>query len=440
MQTKLSKQEFFSVSLLLFAMLFGSGNLIFPPMLGNQAGTSMLTALIGFSVTAVLFPVLGILAVSKTDGVQNLGARVGPAFAVIYPAIVFLAIGPGIAIPRNGSLAFEMSVAPYLSPDSSVVIARLIYTVVFFGFAYYLCLQPGKLVDRIGKILTPLLLALIVIFFIGAVISSSADVAAPTTTYQAPFVTGFIEGYNTMDALASLNFGLVVAMTIKTYQITKQKDIIKYTASSGVVAGTLLLIVYGMLAYVGMITSNGNQNVLNGGRILFNITNNVFGSLGAVILILIFTLACLTTVVGLVTSVSEYFAGLTKDKVSYKQWILIYTVISLILANFGLNTILQFSLPILVAIYPTAIVLIVMALLQDYLHFDKLTYKVTIYLTLFISIIAAFTSVGITIPVLSDLTAGLPFQNEGLEWIIPAVVVLIVFTLISTIRKKKEVV
>lgn len=440
MQKKLSKQEFLSISLLLFAMLFGSGNLIFPPMLGNQSGTSMLTALIGFSVTAVIFPVLGILAISKTDGVQNLGARVGPVFSIVYPAIVFLAIGPGIAIPRNGSLAFEMSVAPYLSADSSIVIARLIYTFAFFGFAYYLCLQPGKLVDRIGKILTPLLLALIVIFFLGAVISSPVDIAGPTATYQAPFVTGFIEGYNTMDALASLNFGLVVAMTIKTYQITKQKDIIKYTANAGLLAGVLLLVVYAMLAYVGMITSNGNQGVPNGGRILFNITNNVFGSLGAIILILIFTLGCLTTVVGLVTSVSEYFAGLTNHKVSYARWILIYTLISFILANFGLDTILQFSLPILVAIYPTAIVLIVMALLQDYLHFDKLTYKTTIYLTLAISIIAAFTSVGIHIPGLSDLTAALPLHNEGLEWIIPAAVVLIVFTLISKFPKTNEVV
>ena len=146
-----------------------------------------------------------------------------------------------------------------------------------------------------------------------------------------------------MDALAALNFGLVITMTIKAYNITNEKDIIKYTSGSGLVAGSLLLIVYAMLAYIGMISSSGNQEVLNGGRILFQVTNSVFGSLGALILILIFSLACMTTVVGLVTSVSEYFADLTNNKVTYKQWIFIYTLISLVLANFGLNRILQFS-------------------------------------------------------------------------------------------------
>lgn len=422
---------------MLFALLFGSGNLIFPPMLGNQSGTSMLSALAGFSTTAVIFPVLGILAVSKTDGAQNLGARVGPMFAVVYPAIAFLAIGPGIAIPRNGSLAFEISIAPYLSADASIIGARFIYTALFFGFSYYLCLKPGKLVDRIGKILTPVLLTLIVIFFVGVVMTTSPDVAPPTVDYQSSFTTGFLEGYNTMDTLAALNFGLVVAMTIKSYEIKNEKNIIKYASGSGIVAGMLLFAVYAMLAYVGMISSTGNQDVLNGGRILFNVTNNVFGSFGAIILILIFTLACLSTAVGLITSVSEYFAGLTQQKISYKQWILIYTLISFVLANFGLNAILQFSLPILAAIYPTAIVLVLMALLQDVFHFNQMTYRATIYVTLFISIISAFHSAGMTLPILSDLVAIFPFYEEGLEWILPSLITLIGMTTFSKINTNK---
>jgi len=435
MRKKLSKAEIISVSLLLFGLLFGSGNLIFPPMLGNQSGTAMLTALFGFALSAVVFPMLGILAISKTNGVEKLGNRVGPAFSVVYPAIVFLAIGPGIAIPRNGSLAFEMSVAPYLSNDSSVLIARLIYTILFFGIAYYLCLQPGKLVDRIGKVITPILIGLIVIFFIGAVTTISTDIAPPTAEYNQALTTGFLEGYNTMDTLAALNFGTIVAMTIKSYQVEDERSILKYAGISGLIAGALIFIIYSSLAYVGMISSAGNQGVLNGGRILFNITNNIFGSFGALILILIFTLACLSTAVGLITSVSNYFADLTNDKVSYKQWILIYTLISFVLANFGLNTILQFSLPILEAIYPTAIVLIIMALLQDVFDFDRLTYQMTIYITLFISIISGFNSAGIELPVLDQLASLLPFYSQGLHWIIPAIVVLMVFTLISKTRK-----
>lgn len=431
MNRELSKKEFYGISVMLFGLLFGSGNLIFPPMLGNQAGSSMIIALLGFIVTAVVFPVLGILAVSKTNGIVNLGKNVGPLFAIVYPAILFLAIGPGIAIPRNGSLAFEMSVAPYIGEGSSLIVFRLIYTLIFFGLTYYLSFTPGKMVDRIGRGMTPALFILIILFFVGAVFSLPSDVAAPTVSYQNPFVTGILEGYNTMDILAALNYGLVIALTIKRYDVKDEKKIIKYSSQAGLVAGLILLVVYGMLAYVGMITSAGNQDVANGGTILFNITNTVFGSFGSIILILIFTLACLTTAVGLVTSVSEYFADLTNSKVTYRQWITIYTFISFVLANFGLNSILKFSLPVLVAIYPTAIVLIVMALLQDVFHFNQFTYKGTIYMTLFISVIAGFEEAGLKVPGLSNLAARLPLYVEGLEWIIPAFATLILLTIVS---------
>lgn len=437
MERKLSKNEFISISLLLFALLFGSGNLIFPPMLGNQAGTSTVAALAGFAVTAVVFPVLGILAISKTDGVENLGNRVGPLFAIIYPAIIFLAIGPGIAIPRNGSLAFEMSVAPYLSEGANILIARIIYTFLFFGLSYFLCINPGKLVDRIGKLLTPILLVLILVFFIGSVFSLPVDVATPIATYESAFITGVIEGYNTMDTLASLSFGLVVTMSIKALDIKSENKVIKYAASAGLLAGILLLVVYGMLAYVGMISSNGNQDVLNGGQILFSITNNVFGSFGAVILILIFTLACLTTAVGLITSVSEYFSELTKYKITYKQWVFIYTFISFVLANFGLDSILKFSVPVLVGIYPPAIMLIVMALLQDFFQFDKLTYQATIYITLLISVISGLKSAGIELKFIRKLLSVLPFYNDGLEWVVPAIAVLVVSAIIAKFRTNK---
>lgn len=436
MDRKLSKKEFFGISVMLFGLLFGSGNLIFPPMLGNQSGSSMIIALIGFVVTAVLFPVLGILAIAKSNGVENLGARVGTLFSIVYPAVVFLAIGPGIAIPRNGSLAFEMSVAPYIAEGSSLILPRLIYTLIFFGLTYFLSVNPGKMVDRMGKGLIPVLFVLILIFFTGSVMSLPTDIATPTVDYQTPFVTGLLEGYHTMDILAALNFGLVIALTIKRYDIEDEKAVIKYSSGAGLVAGSLLLIVYSMLAYVGMIASAGNQDVANGGEILFNITNNVFGVFGSVILILIFTLACLTTAVGLVTSVSEYFSELTDNKITYRQWMSFFTLISFVLANFGLNSILKFSLPVLVGIYPTAIVLIIMALLQDTFDFKRLSYRGTIYVTLFISIISGFKEANIKLPLLSDLAAFLPLSAEGLEWILPAVITLFVLTIISKIKEK----
>lgn len=432
MNKELSKKEFLSISLMLFAMLFGSGNLIFPPMLGNQAANSMPLALMGFSLTAVVFPVLGILAVAKTNGVGNLGKRVGPKFAVLYPAVLFLAIGPGIAIPRNASLAFEMSVAPYLTGESSIILSRLLYTTIFFAIAYYLSVQPGKLVDRIGKLITPILFILIILFFVGGLMSLPVDIGKSTEIYQSSFITGILEGYHTMDILGALNFGLVVTLTIRKAKIKDEERVIKYASAAGLLAGILLMVVYSMLAYIGMISSAGNQAFDNGGQILFYITNDVFGSFGSIILIAIFTLACLTTAVGLITSVSEYFSELTNNKATYQQWIIIYSFISLVFANFGLNIILKFSLPILVAIYPTAIMLIVMALLQERFNFSQLSYKLTIYLTLFISMISAFKSAGFLLPILSDLLAKLPFYEEGLEWLLPAVVIMIISNLFST--------
>lgn len=433
MENRLSKKEFLSISLMIFAMLFGSGNLIFPPMLGNQAANEMPLALAGFAVTAVLFPVLGILAVAKTDGVENLGKRVGKKFSVLYPALLFLAIGPGIAIPRNASLAFEMSVSPYLTGDRSIIISRIIYTSLFFLLAYYLSVQPGKLVDRIGKLVTPILFLLIIIFFLSTVSYLPGNIGKATELYEFSFMTGVLEGYHTMDILASLNFGLVVALTIKNAKITNEKDVIKYTSYAGLFAGLLLLAVYSMLAYVGMISSAANQTFNNGGEILFDITNMVFGSLGSIILITIFTLACLTTAVGLITSVSQYFTDLSQNKISYQKWIILFSLISLVLANFGLNTILKFSLPVLVAIYPTAIMLIIMALLQDFFNFTPFAYKLTIYLMLFISIISALSSLKITLPFISNALSLLPFSEAGLEWLLPSFSILI----LSSFLKEK---
>lgn len=431
MKSKLSKKEFLSVSLMLFGMFFGSGNLIFPPMLGNQAGKSLVPSLLGFAITAVVFPVLGILAIAKTNGVKNLGYRVGPIFAIVYPAIIFLSIGPGIAIPRNGSLAFEMSVLPYLSETSPIVIWRLVYTLAFFALAYYLSLNPSKLVHRMGKILTPILLLLILIFFLGSLFRLPVNVAPANEAYARPILTGFLKGYDTMDALASLNFGLVIALTIRSYKVKSDKEVLRYSGGAGLIAGALLFIVYAMIAYIGQITSVEFAGASNGGNILFQVTNKVFGQYGAIVLILIFTLACLTTVIGLVSSVSQYFTELFKEKLSYRTWTTIFTLVSFILANFGLDAILKFSVPVLVAIYPVAIVLIMMALLQDLFNFSNLSYKLTVYVTFIISILQGLKVANINIPFLHNLAARLPLAKDGLEWALPTFVILVLVSIFT---------
>lgn len=148
----LSKKNLGLVSLMLFSLFFGAGNLIFPPFLGQSAGTSAWISLAGFSITAVGFPVLGVIAVAKSGGLKNLAQRVNPVFAIVFTILIYLSIGPCLGIPRAGSLPFEMAVAPFLTNTNiSMTFARFLYTLVFFSTAYWLCLSPSKLVDR-GKI------------------------------------------------------------------------------------------------------------------------------------------------------------------------------------------------------------------------------------------------------------------------------------------------
>lgn len=446
MKSKLTMEQFFSISVMLFGLFFGAGNLIFPPLLGFRAGHLMWKSLLFFSITAVIFPIFGIVVVAKTNGLTNLGDRVSRWFSIAFTSAIYLSIGPGLGIPRAGSVPFEMAVIPYLPENFSVLTARLVYTFVFFLVAYIICLKPSKLVNRMGKFLTPTLLILIFLMFVGVLFKNPNQIGVPTEEYlKMPEVTGFLEGYNTMDTVAALNFGLVISLAIKSFNVTDEKMVINYTIKSGIIAGVLLLVVYAMLSYIGMTTAGLNQGVTNGATILTNTTNYVFGSLGSILLASIFTLACLTTCVGLITSGSNYFAELTKNKIGYNAWVVIWTGFSFIVANFGLDVILKFSIPVLIMIYPVSIVLILMGLTQKYFKFSSLSYKLTNYITVFISFVTALEISKLPLPFVTNLFSKLPFWKLTLGWVVPTFTVLVLSTIYTKIvdnfgEKNKEAV
>lgn len=437
MKRNLTKKEFVSIALLLFSMFFGSGNLIFPPMLGHLAGPNMWKALLGFTLTAIIFPVLGIIAVIKADGPTKLSRRVGPLFAIIYPVLIYLSVGPGIAIPRNASLAFEMSIGQYFPGNPNIKLWLLVYTLIFFAISLFLSLQPSKLVDRIGKALTPILLALIILLFFGAIFKIPVNIGDVDSSYQSPVIKGFIEGYNTMDGLVSINFGVVILLTFSNYMINKESDKIKYTTYASFISGGILFTIYAMIAYIGMITSGTYSNISNGGEVLFKVTNNIFGAFGLIVIGLIFTLACLTTVVGLITSVGQYFAEITKTQ--YKTWAILFTLISLVLANFGLNEILKFSVPILIALNPVALVIILLCLFQDVFKFKRISYKLTIYTTVIIAIIQGLNAFGIKTEIFNNILSKLPLYNYSLEWVIPTFIMMLVSLVIGKIFNTEEI-
>ena len=440
---KLSTSQFLQVSVMLFGLFFGAGNLIFPPLLGNQAGSFTFISLLSFCVTAVIFPVMGAIVVGKTEGLTNLSNRVSPLFSVVFTTAIYLSIGPGLGIPRAATLPFEMAFKPYLPESFNVNLARFLYTCAFFGCAYWLALNPKKIVKRSGKFLTPALLTLITLLFVGVLSKKVFMPLNPSQAYMnSPHFTGFLEGYNTMDTIAALNFGLVISLAIRAMNINDDKDVLVYTKKGGVVAATFLVLIYAMLSFVGYSTAGLFPKTTNGAEILTNVTRYTFGSFGAVLLASIFTLACLTTCIGLITSVSQYFYDLT-NKMTYRKWATLWTVTALVVSNFGLNTILKLSVPVLSAIYPVSLVLIVLSLSENLFKKSTAVYKWTSYVTVFVSVVSTVANTleanKISIGAANSFLNSLPLYKEGMIWVIPAFFTMFVgCVLVRFLSSRKE--
>ncbi|MBP2024613.1 branched-chain amino acid transport system II carrier protein [Peptoniphilus stercorisuis] len=437
---KLSKKEFIMVSLMLFSFFFGAGNLIFPPMSGKMSGTNMIIVMICFGLTAVVLPILGVIAVSTTKGLDNLARRVSPLFAVIFTVCIYLCIGPFLGIPRAGSLPFEMTIAPYLPEIFPSRIALLLYTIVFFSIVYFLSLNPKKLIDIIGKFLTPALLILIVLLFATSIIKGLPSASNPVGIYGTnPGIQGFLDGYNTMDAVGALNFGFIIYATIASFNIGDEKQVLSVTKKAGIIAGTLLMVVYFMLAIIGARSASLFPESKNGAAILSSVSGYLFGDFGAIIVGLIFTLACITISIGLVTSTSTFFTNLFKEKLSYKVWLRILILLSLCLANFGLDMILKYTSSLITVIYPVAIALIAMSLLNKFIASDKLVYRSTVYIVLIISLVDGFKVLNLKLPVINDLFMNLPLASLNLGWVMPAIISFTMAMVFSKTMKSKKV-
>ncbi len=434
---KLTKNQIILISFMLFSLFFGAGNLIFPPFLGQNAANHTPQAIMFFMITAVLLPVLGVVVVAKFKSLETLASKVDPKFAIIYSILIYLSVGPGLAIPRAASVPFEMAIAPYLGENVSVQIYLFIFSLVFFAIAYWLSSNPGKMVDRVGKYLTPALLIMIVFLFICFVFNGTKQIGTPQGDYVSnPYVKGFLEGYLTMDTIAALNFGFVIASTLQSLGVKNENQVVSYTVKCGIFAGVILAAVYMMLAYMGMYSSGVFALAENGAWTLRCIVYDLFGDVGAFLLASIFTLACLTTCVGLMTSCSQYFATLTK-KIKYHHWLMIITLFSFAICNQGLTTLLKISIPILDAIYPIAIMLIVLGLCDSLFKDNKIIYPLTISMVGVVSVIYALHSVSITIPLLTDICSSLPFYSLGLGWCVVAAVCVVVSMILSKLNIKK---
>ncbi|MFD2446349.1 branched-chain amino acid transport system II carrier protein [Bacillus sp. CGMCC 1.16607] len=422
-RNSIATRDITAIGLMLFALFFGAGNMIFPPFLGQEAGENVWPAIVGFLLTGVGLPLLGVIAIARNGDLQTLANRVHPLFSIIFSVILYLTIGPFFGIPRTGTVSYEISVTPFLTETlKQSSFPLFIYSLIFFGLTAWLSLNPSKLVDRIGKYLTPALLLIIAILIMKSLITPMGEPGLPNEAYSnTPFFKGFVEGYLTLDAIAALVFGIVVIGSIRDKGITDKTAITKACMKAGIIAATGLAIVYIALSYIGATSVSAIGTKENGASLLSDAATYLFGSTGLLILGLAITLACLTTSIGLVSSCAQYFSKIL-PKITYRNLVFILSIFSLIIANIGLTQLINISLPVLIMIYPIAIVLIILSYFHNFFHGYSTVYIFALIPTGFISLIDGLKTAGIPTKFMINILSDLPFYSEGIGWVVPAII------------------
>lgn len=427
------------IGLMLFSMFFGAGNLIFPPYLGALSGTSFWLAMAGFILTAVGLPFVVLLAISLVKGgIQTIGNRVHPVFSTVFMVIIYLSIGPFLAIPRNANVAFEMGVMPFATSSWNSTVILLVFSAVFFALVYVVSLNPAKMEKYMGRWITPTLLLAMVVLCVVGFMKLNGTIQEPTGGYESgAFFKGFLEGYNTMDALASLAFGIVILTAIQQRGVRDDKQLTSYTLKAAFIAGALLTLVYVSLGMMGSrMAASGDFG--NGTEILSATSTQLFGQSGTVLLGLIFTLACFTTVVGLTTACGQYFSNLV-PKANYKLVVLAVTLVGFTLSNLGLNQILKVSVPFLVTAYPLTIVLILLTFFNKYFKNTRVVYGCAMLFTGVFAVMGGLSTFGLNLGPVQAFREILPFASVGLEWVVPALVGTLIGLVLSQFMKPTDV-
>lgn len=430
MDNKLSFRNSLFIGSMLFGLFFGAGNLIFPVFLGQQAGSHVGLAVLGFLITGIGLPLLGVagMGMTRSSSVFELSEHVNKPFAYVFTILLYLTIGPLFATPRLATTSFQMGLSPFVSSGNHRIFL-VIFSIIFFATAWFFARKPSKLMTYVGKWLTPIFLILLGILIVTALIKPMGNFSAiPQGMYKkSPVLTGFTEGYNTMDALASLVFGVVVIDSIKELGITKPVQIAKETIKSGAISIILMGILYSLLAIIGTMSLGKLDLATNGGTTLAQIFEYYFGSTGSLLLAVIVIIACLKTAIGLISSFGESMTEMF-PKVNYQMMIALSSILSCVIANLGLTKLIKYSTPVLMFIYPLAIVMILLAVLSPIVGTSRKLYGTTLLFTIIPAIFAGMDSLPSDFKIQSIVHVNqvLPFSNMGLGWIIPALIGLVI--------------
>lgn len=408
----------------LFAMLFGAGNLIFPPMVGYVVGNMWTAAAAGFFITGIGFPLLAIIssayAGKELDGFAD---KVSPKFSRVFNIVLILAIGPFLAIPRTGATAYEMMILPHTSGDMAIY--KYVFLFAYFIIVLLFSIKANAVIERIGKILTPVLLIILAVIIIKGTFFPIGEPAVKEVAN--PFRYGFYNGYQTMDTLAAIIFSSIILKAIRNGRNLTVKQEMKFLGNSSMIAVCGLGIVYGGLLYIGA-TSYGVLNSTGTTQLLNDIVEKLLGKSGNLVLGLCVAGACLTTAIGLTATVGDYFSNLLK--ISYEKIVIGTVILSFIFAGFGVDLIVKVSAPILTLIYPVAIVLIILNCFKKYIHSDMIYIGAVIGAAM----VGAFEMVqvlGIQPPlILNRIYINLPLNTFGLAWVLPSIVAALLFKVI----------
>ena len=451
MDRKLTAKEYIVLASMLFGLFFGAGNLIFPVYMGQQAGANLWPAIVGLCLTGVGLPLLGVAAMgmSQSEGCFDMGCRVGRGYSYFFTCALYLSIGPLFAIPRTATVSFSVGILPLL-PSEYETPALCIFSALFFLVVLYFSLRPSGILTWVGKVLNPLFLLFLSILLAAALLHPMGDPAAlePIGAYEGQsaaqsFFQGFLEGYNTLDALAALAFGIVLINAIRGLGLQSPQAISGSTVKAGCLSTALMAVIYCLLTVVGAQSRAVYGLSTDGGEALYQIGTHYFGTLGGVLLGITVTFACLKTAIGLITSCATTFTELFPRSLSYRAYTVVFCLFSFGVANFGLSRIISLSTPVLMFLYPLTITLVLLCLTGRWFQYNRRVFLPVTALTA----VAAFLDFLKALPagvqsllhaevLLDAADAYLPFFSIGMGWVLPACIGLVIGLLLHMGSRK----
>ena len=415
------------VGFALFSMFFGAGNVIFPPYLGFGAGTQWVNGFLFYFIADIGLALFALFTLLKVGGSENITGRIGSVASNILMSAIILCIGPMVAIPRTAATTFEMSVAPLISGVSPVI-----FSVAFFIVVLLLSIRQSAVIDVVGKVLTPALLIGLLVLIIKGIISPLGSIATPHVDSSFVIVNGIKSGYQTMDVLAALAFGIIILKSAQEKGYSDGRESSKMIRAAAVIAGVLLLIVYFGLTYLGATSASLFSLGISRAELVIGIVERLLGKVGLVIFAVVVALACMTTAVALVSSAASFFEKLTKGRLSYATLVIIICVSSAVISNLGLDRIVAVASPILDIVYPPTLVLIALSWFGDRL--SRGVYRWAVIGALIASVLSTLSLYGVSVPIVNTL----PLASLGLGWIVPAAGFGIVAYVISRLRKMRK--